>query len=74
MRLTNGMAMAFIALLAACRETGEPPSRPASARPAPPASTSAPERIKVISHGGAYAREDYLIPGYVVVLDFYADW
>ena len=28
----------------------------------------------VIAHGGTYDKSDYLIPGKIVILDFYADW
>ncbi len=28
----------------------------------------------VIAHGEAYDKSDYLIPGKIVILDFYADW
>ena len=32
-----------------------------------------PAKIKTITHGGTYAKSDYQIPGYVVILDFYND-
>ncbi|MBI2901348.1 MAG: hypothetical protein HYY17_14280 [Planctomycetes bacterium] len=32
------------------------------------------EKTKVIAKGTAYAKSDYLVPGYVVILDFTADW
>lgn len=57
----------LLALLAGCSDA-EPP---AAAKPADP---NAPEKSKVISKGQAYSSSDYLVPGYVTVLEAYADW
>jgi hypothetical protein len=35
---------------------------------------NAPEKVKLISKGSSYSSSDYLVPGYVTILDFYADW
>jgi thioredoxin 1 len=37
-------------------------------------SPGAPPKLATISNGQAYRSADYLYPGYVTVLDFYADW
>lgn len=47
--------------------------------PAPPAkrsqgSATGPEKMVTIARGTAYRKEDYLIPGHVVILEFTADW
>lgn len=49
------------------------PGGPSATAPAP-AQESSPEKVKTISKGKAYSKADYLVPGYVVMLDFYADW
>jgi hypothetical protein len=59
--------VAFLTVLSACSDS-KPPAPPAAA------SSAGPEKSKVISRGEAYAPADYLVPGYVTVLDFYADW
>jgi hypothetical protein len=60
---------AAILLLASCG-----PSKP----PPPKLETlSTPDghpRTKVISQGGTFLPADFLVPGYVTVLDFTADW
>jgi len=58
----------ILALLAGCSRE-EPPV--ANSAPADP---NAPEKIKLISQGTRYSPSDYLVPGYVTILDFYADW
>ncbi len=42
--------------------------------PSAPAREGSPQRSRIISKGMAYAQGDYLVPGYVTLLDFYADW
>lgn len=58
-------------LLASCSDSSGPSK---AAPPAAPPGATAPERDRVISRGTAFSKEDYLVPGYVVILDFYADW
>jgi hypothetical protein len=58
----------LLALLAGCSK-----EEPAAVAPAP-ADPNAPEKIKLVSKGQAYSTSDYLVPGYVTILDFYADW
>ena len=61
-------AILVLALLAGCSKEDAPAS---VSKPADP---NAPEKIKLISTGKAYSPSDYLVPGYVTILDFYADW
>lgn len=60
-------ALLLLALMAGCSKE-EPP------RAAAPVDPNAPEKIKLISKGQTYSPSDYLVPGYVTILDFYADW
>ena len=60
-------ALLLLTLLAGCSKE-EPPAA------AVPADPNAPEKIKLISKGQNYSTADYLVPGYVTILDFYADW
>lgn len=46
-----------------------PPSPPASPRPG-----RSPEKVRVISVGAPFSKEEYLVPGYVTILELYADW
>ena len=55
----------------------QPPAPPVSEVPAPPPAApteAAVEKTNVIAHGDRYSPRDYLVPGYVTVLKFYADW
>ena len=61
-------AVLVLLLLAGCSKE-EPPASVAK-----PADPNAPEKVKLISKGSAYSTSDYLVPGYVTILDFYADW
>ena len=48
-------------------------SKPAP--PAPPApADGGPEKVKVVSKGEGYSLTDQLVPGYVTILYFTADW
>ena len=63
-------AVLFLAAILASCSNGDisaPISQPEGSTPVVPKST-------VIAHGGAYDKSDYLIPGKIVILDFYADW
>lgn len=42
--------------------------------PAPAASPSGVAKNVLIASGTAYTSDRYLIPGHVVILEFYADW
>lgn len=57
----------LLALLGGCFKE-EPPVAMA------PADPNAPAKVKVIAQGTAYSTSDFLVPGYVTILDFYADW
>lgn len=78
--MRNLLAASAVALLAACHEAPDPARGPSAGEfrnppaPGPGPGTAGVEKIKVISRGTAYDPKDYRIPGYVVVLDFYADW
>ncbi|MCI0655907.1 MAG: hypothetical protein L0170_02425 [Acidobacteria bacterium] len=37
-------------------------------------SSDGPAKSAVISKGTKFSPKDYLVPGYVTLLDFYADW
>lgn len=54
----------LLALLGACSDGVD----------APKASGATQDRSKTISRGTAYEATDYLVPGKIVLLDFYADW
>ena len=60
-------ALLLAVLLAGCSK--EEPTQ--AAKPVDP---NAPEKVKLISKGQPYSTSDYLVPGYVTILDFYADW
>jgi hypothetical protein len=62
---------AILLALAAC---GEPTGAPAALSAARESSTDGPTKSAVISKGKKYAPKDYLVSGYVTILDFYADW
>jgi hypothetical protein len=55
-------------MLAGCSKEEPPVAIPASADP------NAPAKVKIISQGTSYRSSDFLVPGYVTILDFYADW
>ncbi len=62
-------SLLVLALLAGCGPGGDSHEDiPVSSDP------NAPPKVKVISQGGKYRPEDYLVPGYVTILDIYADW
>lgn len=61
-------ALLLALVLAGCSK--EEPT-PAAAKPVDP---NAPEKVLLISKGLTYSTSDYLVPGYVTILDFYADW
>lgn len=58
----------LLALLAGCSKEE---SASVGAAPADP---NAPEKIKLISKGKRYSNPEFLVPGYVTILEFYADW
>jgi hypothetical protein len=62
---------AILLLLAAC---GEPSSSPADPSALKATLAGAPAKAALISKGKRYSPRDYLFPGYVTILDFYADW
>jgi hypothetical protein len=61
-------AFLLLALLVGCSKEVPPAAVPK------PVDPNAPEKIKLISMGTTYHSSDYLVPGYVTILDFYADW
>lgn len=64
------LAIGMLALLVSCQDStvGSPNGGSTSS------SSPAPDKSKLISQGTAFSKADYLIPGYVTILDFYADW
>lgn len=60
-------SIVILVLVAGCSESAPPP-------PAKPVDPNAPPKIKVISKGQPYSTADYLVPGYVTILEFFADW
>jgi hypothetical protein len=58
------MAVVSLALASCTKESGDKAS----------STGGAPAKSAVISKGGNYSPKDYLSPGYVTILDFYADW
>jgi hypothetical protein len=61
----KAIAPTLLLLLAACGP-GSPP--------APSAPNASSGKVSVISKGDAFTSKDYLIPGQVSLLYFYADW
>lgn len=59
--------MLALTMLVSC-SPADPPAVPPAADP------NAPEKSKTITRGGPYGTADYLVPGYVTLLDFYAEW
>ncbi|MHC4605517.1 MAG: hypothetical protein ACYTAF_01105 [Planctomycetota bacterium] len=58
-----------LVLLAACSNGRDGP-----VKPEPVGQADGPAKVKVVSKGKAFAPGDYLVPGYVTILDLYADW
>ena len=58
-------------LLAACGPSSTPP---AAAGSGTGSTTAGLPKVKVISNGPAFTAADYLVPGHVTMLYFYADW
>ena len=58
-----------LGLLASCVGADGPQQKPNSTKP----SSDVPKVLE-ISVGTTFDRADYVIPGHVVILDFYADW
>ena len=58
-------ALAFVLLASCGGDSSVPPTSPP---------VGGIEKVKTISHGKAFSPQDYLVAGYVTVLDFYADW
>ncbi len=62
-------ALLVLALLASCaRSKGTPQEAP------PPSPSTDVPKVLSISKGTAFETKDSVIPGHVVILDFYADW
>lgn len=61
----------IVLVLASCAEQSDVPK---SSGPPPAAPKDAPVKSSTISKGKKYSPKDYLVAGYVTILDFYADW
>lgn len=61
----------ILLVLASYTERPGPPKSAAGPAESP---SDGPAKSSVISKGTTYSPKDYLVPGYVTILDFYADW
>jgi hypothetical protein len=70
----TGMRTIIPAILLALAACGDPRDGASSMAAPSPAPAGSPEKSALISKGARYSPQDYLVPGVVTILDFYADW